>query len=203
MASRRASRNACSSAKTRTSSSSLAYTSTRATAKSTLRTTTRWIRWWSSRRGANGDMAPERAVHTPHGTFGIAVDENAARCSSPRSTTSTSWYTARARTGTSSAAAAQGDDTGLADPHGIAIDPRDEVFFVANYGSRALRRGDRSSHRVPGAGRDAGRRTGRSAANTRFPAAGPTREPSITRPRAVRQRATTGPCASSRARRRS
>ena len=34
----------------------------------------------------------------------------------------------------------QGDDTGLGDPHGIAIDPKRDLFYVANYGSHALRR---------------------------------------------------------------
>jgi DNA-binding beta-propeller fold protein YncE len=40
----------------------------------------------------------------------------------------------------------QGDQTKLADPHGIAYDPRDDVIFVANFGSRHETNAQRKPH---------------------------------------------------------
>ena len=65
----------------------------------------------------------------------------------------------------------QGDDTGLGDPHGIAIDPKKDVFYVANYGSHALRRADqRDPHRRARVGQ--GTRQGQLAARPRVRGAG-------------------------------
>jgi DNA-binding beta-propeller fold protein YncE len=97
--------------------------------------------------GANGDAAPVRSIKTPHGTFGIAVAEiqneilltlqhDAAVITYPK--------------GTKDLPAAlrslQGDKTRLADPHGIAYDPKDDVFFVANFGSKHETDHNRTPH---------------------------------------------------------
>ena len=92
-------------------------------------------------QGSNGDVTPKRALHTPHGTFGIAVDEKRNEMFLTTQHDSTVVvFRKDADKDEAPLRLLQGDDTGLADPHGIAIDPKDDVFFVANYGSRALRR---------------------------------------------------------------
>ena len=104
---------------------------------------------------SNGDVAPKRALHTPHGTFGIAVDEkrNEMYLTTQHDSTVVV-FRKDADKDEAPLRLLQGDDTGLADPHGIAIDPKDEVFFVANYGSRALRRPDQEIRTgVPGLGK--------------------------------------------------
>lgn len=105
--------------------------------------------------GSNGDVKPKRALHTPHGTFGIAVDEkrNEMYLTTQHDSTVVV-FRKDADKDEAPLRLLQGDDTGLADPHGIAIDPKDEVFFVANYGSRALRRADQEIRTgVPGLGK--------------------------------------------------
>lgn len=110
-------------------------------------------------QGTNGDVAPKRALHTPHGTFGIAVDETRNEMFLTTQHDSTVVvFRKDADKDEAPIRLLQGDDTGLADPHGIAIDPKDEVFFVANYGSRGLRRADREIRTgVPGAGKGRGK----------------------------------------------
>ena len=106
-------------------------------------------------QGGDGDVPPKRALHTPHGTFGIAVDEKRSEMFLTTQHDSTVVvFRKDADKDEAPLRLLQGDDTGLADPHGIAIDPKDEVFFVANYGSRGLRRADREIRTgVPGAGK--------------------------------------------------
>jgi DNA-binding beta-propeller fold protein YncE len=106
-------------------------------------------------QGSNGDVKPKRALHTPHGTFGIAVDEKRNEMFLTTQHDSTVVvFRKDADQDEAPIRLLQGDDTGLADPHGIAIDPKDEVFFVANYGSRGLRRADQEIRTgVPGLGK--------------------------------------------------
>jgi DNA-binding beta-propeller fold protein YncE len=133
-------------------------------------------------QGSDGDVPPKRALHTPHGTFGIAVDEKRNEMFLTTQHDSTVVvFRKNAEKDEAPIRLLQGDDTGLADPHGIAIDPRDEVFFVANYGSRGLRRADQPIRTgVPGLGK------GREKANWplgreyAIPGSGSHAEPSIT-----------------------
>jgi serine/threonine protein kinase, bacterial len=75
----------------------------------------------------------------------------------------------------------QGDDTGLADPHGIAIDPKEDVFFVANYGSRALRDPAREIRTgVPGLGKGREKENWPYGREYAVPGSGWHAEPSIT-----------------------
>jgi 6-phosphogluconolactonase (cycloisomerase 2 family) len=106
-------------------------------------------------QGSHGDVPPKRALHTPHGTFGIAVDEKRGEMFLTTQHDSTVVvFRKNADKDEAPLRLLQGDDTGLADPHGIAIDPRDEVLFVANYGSRGLRRADQEIRTgVPGLGK--------------------------------------------------
>jgi DNA-binding beta-propeller fold protein YncE len=86
---------------------------------------------------ANGDVAPTRSIKTPHGTFGIAVAETHQEVIlTLQHDSAIVVYRKGATEQDSPVRFLQGDRTRLADPHGIAYDPRDDVFFVANFGSR-------------------------------------------------------------------
>jgi DNA-binding beta-propeller fold protein YncE len=75
----------------------------------------------------------------------------------------------------------QGDDTGLADPHGIAVDSKEDVFFVANYGSRGLRRADQEIRTgVPGLGKGRDKANWPLGREYAIPGSGTHAAPSIT-----------------------
>ena len=107
------------------------------------------------KHGSRGDTAPIRALKTPHGTFGIAVDDrrNEMFLTTQHDATVVVFHK-DANGDDHPVRLLQGDDTGLGDPHGIAIDAKKDVFYVANYGSHALRRADQEIRTgVPGSGK--------------------------------------------------
>lgn len=132
-------------------------------------------------QGSDGDVPPKRALHTPHGTFGIAVDEKRSEMFLTTQHDSTVVvFRKDADKDEAPIRLLQGDDTGLADPHGIAIDPKDEVFFVANYGSRGLRRADQEIRTgVPGAGKGRDKANWPLGREYAIPGSGSHAEPSI------------------------
>ena len=91
-------------------------------------------------RKAIGDVAPDRELHTPHGTFGIAVDEERRELFlTVQHDNAIVVYNKSAKGTEAPLRVIQGDDTGLADPHGMALDARRSLLYVTNHGS---------SHRV-------------------------------------------------------
>jgi len=87
--------------------------------------------------GARGNVQPLRTIKTPHGTFNIAVAEAQNEVLlTLQHDASVVVYRKGATEGDPPIRFLQGDKTKLADPHGIAYDPRDDVMFVANFGSR-------------------------------------------------------------------
>jgi hypothetical protein len=87
-------------------------------------------------RGANGDVRPARKLHTPHGTYAIAVDEtNGEMLFTVEHDNAIVVYRKDARDEQRPIRLIQGDHTGLADPHGIALDATRGLMFVANHGS--------------------------------------------------------------------
>jgi len=87
-------------------------------------------------REARGNVPPDRALHTPHGTFGIAVDEERRELFlTVQHTSSVVVYPKMAVNDDPPLRVLHGSSTGLADPHGIALDTRNNVFFVSNHGS--------------------------------------------------------------------
>jgi DNA-binding beta-propeller fold protein YncE len=105
--------------------------------------------------GSEGNTAPKRALKTPHGTFGIAVDDQRQEMFlTTQHDATVVVFRKEADKDEAPLRLLQGDDTGIADPHGIAIDPVKQVFYVANYGSKAFRRLDREVRTgVPGGGK--------------------------------------------------
>ena len=87
-------------------------------------------------RQAKGDVAPTREIHTPHGTFGIAVDEQAEELFlTIQHDSALVVYKKYAKNEDSPLRLLQGDRTKLADPHGIAVDAKNKLMFVANHGA--------------------------------------------------------------------
>lgn len=87
------------------------------------------------KQGSTGDVKPVRQVETPHGTFGVVVDEvHEELFMTEQHDSALVVYRKNATQEESPIRYLQGLKTGLQDPHGIALDPRDDVLFVANYG---------------------------------------------------------------------
>ncbi|MEE8160003.1 MAG: hypothetical protein V3T61_00055 [Acidobacteriota bacterium] len=87
-------------------------------------------------RQAEGNVAPDRQLHTPHGTYGIAVDEEHQELFlTVEHDSAVVVYRKTASGEEEPIRLLQGDRTLLADPHGIAVDSNRDLMFVANHGS--------------------------------------------------------------------
>jgi hypothetical protein len=87
-------------------------------------------------RKAVGDVTPDRELHTPHGTFGIAVDEQAQELFlSVQHDNALVIYNKMEKGYEAPIRVVQGSHTGLADPHGLVLDAKNKLLFVANHGS--------------------------------------------------------------------
>ena len=86
--------------------------------------------------GANGNVAPVRSIHTPHGSFGIAAAEaHDEVLMTIQHDSAIVTYKKTAGENDHPVRMLQGLTTKLADPHGIAYDPQEDVIFVANFGA--------------------------------------------------------------------
>ncbi len=91
-------------------------------------------------RAAKGDVPPNRELHTPHGTFGIAVDEATQEMFlTLQHDSAMVVFRKYAQKDDSPLRLLQGDATGLADPHGIALDPKNGWVFISNHGAVSSR----------------------------------------------------------------
>lgn len=98
-------------------------------------------------RDAKGNVAPKRELKTPHGTYGIAVEEGAQELYlTVEHTNAVVVYRKTASGDEKPMRTLEGDRTQLADPHGIAIDTKNNWMFVSNHGNT-------KSRRRPGSGR--------------------------------------------------
>lgn len=88
------------------------------------------------KHGSEGNVKPIRQVETPHGTFGVVIDEvHEELFMTEQHDSALVVYRKGATHEESPIRFLQGPKTGLQDPHGIAFDAREDVLFVANYGS--------------------------------------------------------------------
>lgn len=140
--------------------------------------------------GADGDVRPIRSTRTPHGTFGIAVDEvHGEAIFSVQHDSGIVTYRRDANGDESPIRLMQGDRTGIRDPHGIAIDPRDDVIFVANFGStHDVEAGIKPRAGVPSAGNEVGKQNWPLGREFAVPGSGTINLPSII----VHRRTSTG-----------
>ena len=87
-------------------------------------------------RNAKGNVPADRELRTPHGTFGVAVDEAAEEMYLSTQHDNTVTVFKKYATGEEEPVRLlQGDKTQLADPHGLAIDVKNRLMFVSNHGS--------------------------------------------------------------------
>lgn len=87
-------------------------------------------------RQAKGNVAPTRQLHTPHGTFGIAVDEDAQEMYlTVQHDNSVVVFRKNPSQEEAPTRLLQGNKTQMHDPHGIAIDTKNGLMFVGNYGN--------------------------------------------------------------------
>jgi DNA-binding beta-propeller fold protein YncE len=124
-------------------------------------------------RDAKDNVAPNRDLHTPHGSFGIAVDEQEQEMFlTVQHSHAVSVFRKMANGEEPPIRVLQGDRTGLGDPHGIALDTKTDLIFVSNFGSTmTMRRSEAGpnargdgdgkehwpldrDHAVPGSGRN-------------------------------------------------
>ena len=87
-------------------------------------------------RNAKGNVRPDRQLHTPHGTYGIAVDEEAQELFlTVQHENEVVVYHKDAQGEDKPIRTLEGAHVRLADPHGIAIDTKNNLMFVGNQGS--------------------------------------------------------------------
>ena len=87
-------------------------------------------------RTASGNVAPDRGLVTPYGSFGMTVDEERGEMFFTIQHDGAVQVFNKAAQGKDNAIRLlQGNKTRLADPHGIALDPKTRLMYVANYGT--------------------------------------------------------------------
>ena len=87
-------------------------------------------------RQAQGNVVPDRELSTPHGTYGIAVaEEQQELYLTVQHTNSVVVYRKMAKGDEKPLRSIHGNRTQLEDPHGIAVDSKRDLIFVANYGN--------------------------------------------------------------------
>ena len=94
-------------------------------------------------RQARGNVKPDRELETPHGPFGIAVDEEEQELFMTIQVSHAVIAFPKMADGKDHPIRSiQGDRTGLGDPHGIALDTKNDRIFVSNFGSTNTMRRD-------------------------------------------------------------
>jgi len=87
-------------------------------------------------RNAEGNVKPMRALTTPHGTWGIAVDEaDQELFMTVEHDNSVVVFRKMAEGDEKPMRELKGDKTLLADPHGIALDTKNNLLYVSNHGN--------------------------------------------------------------------
>ena len=91
-------------------------------------------------RQAKGNVPPIREIDTPKGTYGITVDEGAEEIFlAIQHDSAVVVYKKYAARDDPPIRLLQGDKTMLGDAHGIALDTKNNLMFVSNYGSSSSR----------------------------------------------------------------
>jgi DNA-binding beta-propeller fold protein YncE len=129
-------------------------------------------------RQARGDVPPTRELYTPHGTFGIAVDEDQQEMFlTIQHDSAVVVYKKYADKEEAPIRLIQGDRTKLADPHGIAMDSKNNLIYVTNHGSVSSRDTTRPSEGSLGRG---GKPNWPAGQDVAIPGSGRHEGPSIT-----------------------
>ena len=87
-------------------------------------------------RTAEGNVEPANELVTPYGAFGLTVDEERGEMFvTIQHDGAIQTYKKDAKGNENAIRLIQGNQTHLADPHGIAFDPKTRLIYVANYGA--------------------------------------------------------------------
>jgi hypothetical protein len=132
--------------------------------------------------GATGDVAPVRQMETPHGTFGIVepAGHNEVLLTTQHDSAVVT-FRKSADGAESPIRMLQGNATRLADPHGIAYDPKDDVVFISNFGSgHDVSQQQVARIGVPSAGNGEGKQNWPLGREWAVPGSGQINAPSIT-----------------------
>ena len=101
---------------------------------------------------ARGNAKPTRYLAAPHGTFGIAVNEEKQEMFlTVQHQNSVVVYRKQASGDEKPLRVLEGNDTQLEDPHGIALDTKNKLMFVSNFGNAQVSEpGSRGGRRAIG-----------------------------------------------------
>jgi hypothetical protein len=95
--------------------------------------TLNWMTVWD--RNAKGNVKPTRKLHTPMATFGLAADEeNQELLMTVQDDHAVVTFKKNAKDLDGPVRLLQGPKTRMADPHGIAVDPKTGLMYVTNWG---------------------------------------------------------------------
>src|SRR2546426_5282779 len=88
-------------------------------------------------RNAKGNVAPDRLLATPHRTWGITADETRQELYvTVQFPSAVIVYRKTAANNEAPLRTLEGDATELADPHGIALDVKNDLLITTNHGHR-------------------------------------------------------------------
>src|SRR5262245_22505113 len=94
-------------------------------------------------RNAKGNVAPDRLLATPHRTWGITADESRQELyMTIQNPSAVVVYKKTAANNDAPIRILEGDGTELADPHGIALDLKDDLLILSNHGHRRFYGGE-------------------------------------------------------------
>ena len=127
-------------------------------------------------RNAKGNASPNRKLHTPHTTFAMVGDEETQEIlMTIQDDHAVVTFKKMAKDQDAPARLLQGPKTLLADPHGIALDPKTGLIYVTNWGTTQDRRFD-----LPNSARGAAKPNWPVGRNNNVPGSGKILPPSIT-----------------------
>ena len=101
-------------------------------------------------RDARGDVKPDRELRTPHGTYGITVDEEKQELFlTVQHDNAVVVFRKMAEGEEKPLRQIDGERTQLEDPHGFALDPKTNLLFVANYGNARTEKAGSGTYQPP------------------------------------------------------
>jgi len=130
---------------------------------------------------ARGDVSPDRFINTPHTTFGIAVDDkNQEMFLTIQDDAAVVTYPKAAKGDDPPIRLLQGEQTLLADPHGIALDSKRDLLYVSNWGSVNVHKAPPGGAKTGTIGRGGGHPNWPTGRNYAVPGSGKFMPPSVT-----------------------
>jgi DNA-binding beta-propeller fold protein YncE len=132
-------------------------------------------------RNAKGNAAPTRKLATPHTTFGLVADEERQEIlMTIQDDQAVVVFQKNAKDQEAPVRLIQGPKTLMADPHGIALDPKAGLIFVTNWGTKNERTPKDPNQRLQGRGARSQKPNWPTPRENNIPSSGSFHPPSIT-----------------------